>query len=150
MRRVWISITNVGGSFCATFLCYLVVGGLLGFVLEQPPYEGAACLPYTSVAGVLQVLCASAFANALWLIGVEIQRSLIVMPALAIALLVASIKNGWDSHHALNAIPWIAYSLPIVLMSWAGFRQLHQPYPIAAFLLIGLLAAQILYLAWNE
>ena len=150
MGNRWRAFRSVLGGFCAAFLCYVVIGGLTGFAFGQPFFVGAPCLPHNSTFGVLEAHCETALANTFWLLAAEIPRLVLVFPALAVTLIRASILNHFDSHYALESVPWMAYSMPLALMSWAGFRHMRTRSSTAAHLAIVLLMGEILFLAWRE
>lgn len=150
MRKTLSAIAPVGAGFCAAFLVYLVIGGLIGFAVQQPFFKAPACLPHITVFAVLETDCEIRVAKLLWAFLAEIPRTILVLPALSLAMLKAFARNRWAIDYLLESVPWAAYSTPALLMSWVGFHYVHRVAPIAAWLLALTLAGEILCLAWYE
>lgn len=141
--------------FAIVVLAYLDAGGLLGFILQQNGPDKPACWPHVSVFGVLETNCASSLAGWFWFFAAELPRMILVFPALAIAMIRAGIRNGsFGGSYFLESIPWVLYSIPLLLVIWLGISSWPRRTAKHGFLLaLGLAVIFVLeagHLGWGD
>lgn len=121
-------------TLCGWALVYLSIGAAVGFLFDRPYTDAPTCLPFTSVFGVLETTCPNQPVDIFWMIAVEIPRAVILMLAIPLGLLLASAIHG--GHWWLEAIRWLALSVPLLLVTYAGFLYWrHRSLPIALLLM---------------
>lgn len=69
--------------------------------------------------GAIETTCGTEWANLMWFIAIGIPRLLIIPSGLMFALLKAGFFAR-DGRLALNAIPFVLASIPVLLLIWGG------------------------------
>lgn len=115
MRR----LLRYGYAAIGWLLVYLAVGGALGFAVTRPHQAGPSCVPFLSMFGAIETTCSNEWANLLWFIAIGIPRLLIIPSGLMFALLKAGFIAR-DGRMALDAIPFVLASIPVLLLIWCG------------------------------
>src|SRR5258706_3233671 len=125
-------------AFSGGFLLYLAVCGLAGIAVERRFTSEPSCFPFNSIFGLLESTCPDAAVNLFWSVTVGWPRFLIVFPALAIAQFKVVVSGG--GRHLWDATMWLIYSIPLLLLIWAGIRYWWKRYraiaPIAAIFVV--------------
>src|SRR5262249_49173851 len=127
-------------GFAGGFLMYIMVGGLAGFALASRHGEETTCLPIHTAFAQITSRCSENAVNIFWAITLAAPRSLITPPALAIAYY----KGGLASNTFLlvDTNIWLHYSIPMLILLWAGtvfWWKLHRG---AAAILFALIVGQ--------
>jgi hypothetical protein len=123
---------------------------LVGFAIEGHMNDGLTCWPYVSVFGVLDETGCSDAQGWAWFFATDLPRFGIMFPALALALILASIKNGLELSYLANAIPWIGYSIPLMLIAWLCLKNRRSHlWPWSVVLLL-VFMAEVIHLAASE
>jgi hypothetical protein len=128
-------------TLCGWVLVYFSIGAAAGFLFDRPYADTQTCLPFTSVFGVLETNCSNKLADIAWMVAVEIPRLAIVVPAVSLAFVVSSITHG--GHRWLEALRWLALSVPLFLAAYAGFVYWRRRSLRVALLLVGALGTEV-------
>jgi hypothetical protein len=123
-QSIWRRFLAGFRAFCGGFVIYLAVGGLagftLGFALKGHRMEEPSCLPFHTVFAQIVSKCPKEAVNVFWAVTIGTPRFLITPPALAIARYKAVLKSAFNWRWLLEACMWTLYSIPLVLLIWAG------------------------------
>lgn len=150
MRKALAAAGRWAMRFCGVFLAYVVAGGILGFaVAVRGSNPVPVCWPFGSVFGVIQTECGDIPTQVFWLATVELPRFVIVFPSVAVAMFKAFLINSWAGggfNYLGESLAWTAMSIPMVGMSYVGFRDWRARSPLIAWVLIAALVGQIFVL----
>lgn len=134
-------------AFAGGFLLYLAFGGLAGFALTRPYTYEPSCVPFVTVFAQITSSCPEKAVNVLWTITLGIPRLLITFPVLAIAKIRAFLhNNGAPLRWLLDGSIWLLYSIPLLLLIWAGTLHWWKRHQAAATIILTLIVWQILWL----
>jgi hypothetical protein len=135
------------------FVLYLVIDVGVGFAIKSPYQPTPHCFPFSQDFGLLQSVCPNPAANIFWFSAVALPRLIIVCPALAIAFLKAAVFSAFGGIAVgmvvgvLEAIPWLAYSIPAILLIWAGTLYWWKRYRAVAAMVLALILLEIIAIA---
>jgi hypothetical protein len=134
---------------CGLAILYITFGGIVGAALTRHYAHEPACIPYVVTFGVFLWKCESAAADLFWSVVVGWPRVAIVPPALAFTLIKDSVKNHhWFFLH--DAVWWMLWSVPLVLVAWGGFAYWKTRSTLFAIGLTATLVGEIVYLGMLE
>ncbi len=100
-------------------MLYAAAGVLAGFVIARPPASATDCIPIPSIFGVLSWNCSDPTVSALLSITVGWPRWMILNPVIAISFFKAGLLGG-GLRWLLTSAAWLVYSIPVLLILWAG------------------------------
>src|SRR5262245_56000516 len=133
--------------FSVLVLLYIDVGALAGFLVAQHGTSDPMCWPRVSAFGVLETDCSNALLGWLWFFAIGLPRMIIVFPALGVAMIGASIHDSeYGTHYFLESVTWLLYSIPLLLVIWAGIWAWRKS-ALVTIILVFVLLAEIAHLA---
>jgi hypothetical protein len=103
-------------------LAYVAVCGGIGFLIRSALQDGPSCTPFNGLGGVIESHCDKVWVNLIWVVLLSLPRLAVLFPAICFALVAAAIRQG-DLRVASNALPFLAISIPLVLVAWLGGRH---------------------------
>jgi len=133
-------------AVCGFLLVYITAGGLAGASVDML-WLHTDCFHKDSVFMLIATKCSDNTISFFWSVIVAWPRFIIVIPSIFIAMLIAAVRNGFDVHYLANGVPFLLYSLPLALVVWLGFQFWKSQTRFAAWMLCGLLAAEIFRLS---
>jgi hypothetical protein len=150
MHRLILRVGNWGKA-CAGWLgLYVAVGGVLAFIITPIPYtDMPGCYPHYAMFGQIESNCPTHFVNVFWFVVLGLPRLAITPMALAASLVMASAKNFPEFHYLLNAIPFVAVSVPFLTLYYVSFRYWRRNDMRVAILVPLLIGAETLILGWQ-
>jgi hypothetical protein len=136
------------------FVLYLVIDVGAGFGTRSPYQPVLNCfLPFSIDVRWIQSACPDPAVNIFWFSVVRLPRLLIICPALAIAFLKAAVFGAFSGIAVgavvgvLEAIQWLVYSIPAIVLVWAGTLYWWKQYRAVATIALALIMLEIIAMA---